>query len=196
MGRLLDSGVLGQRGKHVPHIAVTVSLDTLHDLPGALPATGASGQRLPNALVRRWLCDSALTRYVLDLGHRVVENSHTARRSPTTNADGSTCRPAAGARPRDAHPDPTGRCSRTTSNPGPDATPPASTTPLCCAPAATTTFTSAGRPCAYATADASMNTDRSTSYLTRPAHRAPHRPHSFARYSLVRYSFSCAGKLP
>lgn len=66
-------------GKHVPHIAVTVSLDALHDLPGALPATGASGQRLPNALVRRWLCDSALTRYVTDLGHRVVENSHTAR---------------------------------------------------------------------------------------------------------------------
>jgi len=70
---LLDSRALGARDKAVPHIAVTVGLDALHDLPGALPAIGASGQRLPIGLVRRWLCDSALTRFVLSLGHRVVE---------------------------------------------------------------------------------------------------------------------------
>jgi len=77
--RLLDSGALGLRDKAAPHVAVTVGLDALHDLPGALPATGASGQRLPVALVRRWLCDSVLTRFVLGLGRRVVESSHTER---------------------------------------------------------------------------------------------------------------------
>ncbi len=76
---LLDSRALGARDKAVPHIAVTVGLDALHDLPGALPAIGASGQRLPIGLVRKWLCDSALTRFVLSLGHRVVESSHTDR---------------------------------------------------------------------------------------------------------------------
>lgn len=131
-----------------------------------------------------------------NLGHRVVENSHTARtlthheRRRLDVQTGGRCQ-TTGCPPRPDRP-----VIPHHIQPWADATPPASTTPLCCAPAATTTFTSAGRPCAYATADASMNTDRSTSYLTRPAHRAPHRPHSFARYSLVRYSFSCAGKLP
>jgi len=77
--RLLDSAALGVRDKAAPHLAVTIGLDTLHDLPGALPAMGASGQRLPVGLVRRWLCDSVLTRYVLSLGHRLVESSHTER---------------------------------------------------------------------------------------------------------------------
>jgi len=44
---LLDSAALGVRDKAAPHLAVTISLDTLHDLPGARPAVGASGQRLP-----------------------------------------------------------------------------------------------------------------------------------------------------
>jgi len=76
---LLDSATLGVRDKAAPHLAVTISLDSLHDLPGALPATGASGQRLPVGLVRRWLCNSHLTRYVLSLGHRIMESSHTER---------------------------------------------------------------------------------------------------------------------
>ncbi len=58
--RLLDFGALGLRDKVAPHLGVTVGLDALHELPGALPAMGASGQRLPVGLVRRWLCESVL----------------------------------------------------------------------------------------------------------------------------------------
>jgi hypothetical protein len=79
MRKALDTGVLGSRGKHSPHIAVAVLADTLHDQPGALPARAASGVNLPIDLVRRLLCDSALTRFVLSLGHRVIESSHTER---------------------------------------------------------------------------------------------------------------------
>ncbi|GAC1611758.1 MAG: hypothetical protein NVS3B26_27810 [Mycobacteriales bacterium] len=77
--RLLDSGVLGQRGKQVPHLAVTVPAAALQDLPGALPARGSSGATLPAGLVRRWWCDSAATRFVMSAGHRVLEISHTER---------------------------------------------------------------------------------------------------------------------
>ena len=77
--RLLDSGALGSRAKVAPQLAVTVTLEALHDQPGALPATAASGSRLPAALVRRLACDSALTRFVFGLGHRVIETSHTGR---------------------------------------------------------------------------------------------------------------------
>ena len=76
---LLDSGALGLRDKVAPHIGVTVSLSALHGEPGATPATGASGLSLPLSLIRRWWCDASVTRYVLGLGRRVVETSHTAR---------------------------------------------------------------------------------------------------------------------
>lgn len=76
---LLASGVLGVRGKHVPQIAITISEAALHDRPGALPARAGSGARWPAALVRGMICDSAITRFVLSLGHRVVETSHTER---------------------------------------------------------------------------------------------------------------------
>lgn len=77
--RLLDSGALGRRGKHVPHVGITISEAALHDQPGALPGRTTSGAIWPAALVRRTLCDSAITRFVLSLGHRVVESSHTER---------------------------------------------------------------------------------------------------------------------
>ena len=77
--RYLDSGIAGLRDKTAPHLAVTVSLETLHDGPGALPPVAASGARLPRSLVRRWWCDSAVTRFVLGLGRRVIETSHTQR---------------------------------------------------------------------------------------------------------------------
>jgi hypothetical protein len=77
--RLLDSGLLGLRDKIAPHLAVTVGQDTLHDTPGALPAVAASGVRLPTSLLRTWLCDSNLTRFVLSLGNKVIETSHTER---------------------------------------------------------------------------------------------------------------------
>ena len=76
--RLLDTGT-SRRGKEVPHLHVTVDRATLDDAPGALPARAASGASLPVSLVRSWACDSALTRYVLSLGRKVLETSHTAR---------------------------------------------------------------------------------------------------------------------
>lgn len=76
---LLDSGALGVRGKVAPHVGVTVPLGALAGAPGALPAVGGSGQHLPLSLVAAWLQDAWVTRYVLDLRHRVVESSHTER---------------------------------------------------------------------------------------------------------------------
>ena len=75
----LGSGLAGSRGKVVPQISIRVGLDTVHDLPGALPAIGGSGQTLPGSLVRWLLCDSAITRFVMGLGNTVLEMSHTAR---------------------------------------------------------------------------------------------------------------------
>ncbi len=76
---LLDSGDLGLRDKVAPHIGVTVGLRTLQRQPGATPATGASGLSLPLSLVQRWWCDAYVTRYVLGLGRRVIETSHSSR---------------------------------------------------------------------------------------------------------------------
>jgi hypothetical protein len=76
---LLESGALGTRGKHVPQVAVTISEPALHEQPGALPGRAASGALWPAKLVRQLLCDSAITRFVFSLGHRVVESSHTER---------------------------------------------------------------------------------------------------------------------
>jgi hypothetical protein len=77
--RYLDSGITGQRDKTAPHLSVTVPVEALHDEPGALPPVAASGARLPRSLVRTWWCDSAVTRFVMSLGHRVLETSHTER---------------------------------------------------------------------------------------------------------------------
>ena len=77
--RLLDSGAAGLRDKVAPHLAVTVDLTTLQGEPGALPARGACGTSLPLSLVRRWSCDSALTRFIMSLGRKVLDSSHTAR---------------------------------------------------------------------------------------------------------------------
>ncbi len=76
---ILDSGELGLRDKVAPHIGVTVGLGTLHRESGSTPATAGSGLALPLSLVKKWWCDSYVTRYVLGLGHRVVESSHTSR---------------------------------------------------------------------------------------------------------------------
>jgi len=76
---LLDSGLTGSRDKVAPHISVTIGIDALHGEPGARPATGASGATLPLSLVRAWWCESAVSRFVLGLGRRVIETSHTER---------------------------------------------------------------------------------------------------------------------
>jgi len=75
----LGSGIAGTRGKVVPHLLVRVSVEALHNTPGSLPAVGAAGRSLPVSLVRRWGCDSAITRFVMSLGNRVIELSHTSR---------------------------------------------------------------------------------------------------------------------
>jgi hypothetical protein len=75
----LGSGIAGSRGKVVPHLLVRVGADALAGAPGALPAVGMSGRSLPASLVRRWACDSAITRFVMGLGNKVIEMSHTAR---------------------------------------------------------------------------------------------------------------------
>ena len=76
---LLDSGALGARSKIRPHLAITVSLDAVHSLPGALPARALSGARWSRQQLRRVLCDSTFTRLVLDARHRVMELSHDER---------------------------------------------------------------------------------------------------------------------
>ena len=78
--RYLDAGIAGLRDKVAPHLAATTGVDLLEQQPGALPAVSAStGARLPASLVRRWACDSAVTRFVLGLGGKVLEVSHTER---------------------------------------------------------------------------------------------------------------------
>jgi hypothetical protein len=77
--RYLDAGIAGMREKVAPHIGVTVGLDALHGVPGAMPARGASGASLPLSQVRSWWCESAVSRFVLGLGRKVLETSHTER---------------------------------------------------------------------------------------------------------------------
>lgn len=76
---LLDSGMLGLRDKVAPHVSVVVTDDGLQGTPGAAPAVGGSGRPLPRWLVRSWWCDSAVSRFVMGLGRKVIETSHTER---------------------------------------------------------------------------------------------------------------------
>lgn len=77
--RYLDSGIAGLRDKVAPHLSVTVSLAALHDAPGALGPVAGSGALLPRSLVRAWWGDSAVSRFVLGLGGKVIATSHTER---------------------------------------------------------------------------------------------------------------------
>ena len=76
---LLGAGLIGTRDKAVPHIAVTVPLDHLEAVPGALPGRAQSGARWSRRQVRDLLCTGAFTRLVLDARRRVVDVSHTQR---------------------------------------------------------------------------------------------------------------------
>lgn len=124
--RYLDSGIAGRRGKAAPHIDVVVGVDLLTDQAGALPAVSATtGARLPASLVRRWLADSSVARFVLSLGGKVIETSHRqrtlkpherrAKRIETGGwCQGAGCRSGPGRRMTPHHGDPWRRC-RTTS---------------------------------------------------------------------------------
>ncbi len=123
--KLLDSGALGLRDKVAPHIGVTVGADWLEQHPGALPAVSTvTGARLPSSLVRRWACDSRLGRFVLSLGGRVLELSHTERtlkpherRAVKLQTGGrcqiAGCRCGPGSPLVPHHPDPWARTGRT-----------------------------------------------------------------------------------
>ena len=122
--RYLDSGIAGLRDKIAPHLSVTVGLDSLHAAPGSLPAVAAAGTRLPRSLVRRWWCDSAVTRFVLGLGGKVLAASHTARTLTATERrakrieTGSACQVAGcargpGSRLVPHHPTPYATCGTT-----------------------------------------------------------------------------------
>ncbi len=79
LDRVLGGGLLGDRDKVAPHVVITVPVDAVHDAPGALPAVTDSGASLPAGLARQVLCDSRLTRVVLDLASRPLDISHTER---------------------------------------------------------------------------------------------------------------------
>ena len=122
---LLDSGELGVRDKVAPHIGVYTGLNTLNREPGARPATGASGLSLPLSLVKKWWCDAYVTRYVLGLGHRVLETSHTSRTLKAHErrikhletggqCEGAGCTRGPGCRLVPHHPDAFARCGTTT----------------------------------------------------------------------------------
>ncbi len=78
--KVLAGNVLGVRGKAPVTMSIIVSSEALHGVPGALPATGSAGQALPISLVRRLICDNtAFTRFIVSLGSKVIETSHTTR---------------------------------------------------------------------------------------------------------------------
>ena len=77
--RYLSTGIGGLRGKTVPQINVTISLASLHGEPGSLGPVGGSGTVLPRSLVQRWWCDSAVTRFIMSAGRKVIQTSHTVR---------------------------------------------------------------------------------------------------------------------
>ena len=126
--RYLDSGIAGLRDKVAPHLAATFGIDLLARHPGALPAVSTTtGARLPASLVRRWACDSAPGRFVLSLGGRVIETSHTERtlkpherrikKIETGNrCQMAGCRCGPGSRLVPHHPDAWARTGRTSLN--------------------------------------------------------------------------------
>ena len=77
--RLLDSGDLGLRDRVAPHLSAVVPFSAMQDAPGALPAVTPSGAHLPASVLRAWTCQAAITRFVVGLGRRVLETSHTER---------------------------------------------------------------------------------------------------------------------
>jgi hypothetical protein len=108
---LLDSGALGSRGKAAPHVVVTVPVEYLAGIPGALPGRTASGGRLTRDQVRDLLCRGQFTRMVMDARNRVVEVSHTQRTATALERlilhvqTGGVCqRRACGNGPRTGHP--------------------------------------------------------------------------------------------
>ena len=68
-------------------------------------------------MVRRWLCIGHLTRYVLSLGHRVMQSSHTERTLKPHERRAKRVQPAGSAKPPGCPPDPTDLWYPTTPTP-------------------------------------------------------------------------------
>lgn len=75
----LAAGLAGSRDKAPVAVTVTIPLEKLEKRPGARPATGASGRRLPTSLVSRWWCDAAVTGVVLSDGWIPLGATHAMR---------------------------------------------------------------------------------------------------------------------
>jgi hypothetical protein len=64
----LAAGLAGTHDKAPVAVTVTLSRENVEGLPGALPAVGGSGRRLPRSLIRKWWCDASVTALVLSKG--------------------------------------------------------------------------------------------------------------------------------
>ena len=79
LARYLDANLGGRSDKTAVQLVVTIPAAALAGRPGALPARAGSGAALPASLIRRWACDSAILRQIVDLAGRVIGASHTDR---------------------------------------------------------------------------------------------------------------------
>jgi hypothetical protein len=77
--RYLDAGLAGSHNKTPVGITVTVPADRIEGRPGALPAVGGSGQRIPVSRLRQWWCDAAVTALVVSRGLIPLGITHTQR---------------------------------------------------------------------------------------------------------------------
>ena len=78
----LAAGLAGTHDKAPVSVTVTVSRENVEGLPGALPAKGGSGRRLPRSLIRTWWCDASVTALVLSRGLIPLGITHEQRTLP------------------------------------------------------------------------------------------------------------------
>jgi hypothetical protein len=77
--RYLSQGLGGRHGKVPVQVTAVVCQRTVDDLPGALPAKGASGRPLARSLLRRWWCDAHITTLLMSRGWTPLGVVHTGR---------------------------------------------------------------------------------------------------------------------
>jgi hypothetical protein len=77
--RYLAADLTGSQHKAPVRITVTLPLEKLEKRPGALPAVGASGRRLPASLIGRWWCDATITALITSTGMIPLGATHTGR---------------------------------------------------------------------------------------------------------------------
>jgi hypothetical protein len=85
----LAAGLAGTHDKAPVSVTVTVSRENVEGLPGALPAVGGSGRRLPRSLIRKWWCDVSVTALVLSRGLIPLGITHEQRTLTATERKAS-----------------------------------------------------------------------------------------------------------